>query len=117
MEEVLELRPAVAAFAQTMERQLRRHDATRGPAGWENDDARDLFAHQVEEICEVAALLGYSERELMDLVGYAFGHLPPEAFVDFSPDRVEEEEGDVGNMGMMVAAAFRWQAEGTDADA
>jgi len=103
MGELLELRPAVAAMAQVMEAQLRRHDATRGPAGWEEDDVLDLFAHLVEEVCEVGALLDVAEEEIVDLTRRACDNLPPEAY--HPTDEIEalrREGGDVCNMLMMI---------------
>lgn len=87
----MELRPEVQAFAEAMETQLRKHDATRGRAGWKQDSPADLFDHYVEECKEFEAIMDW------------WRNLPAGSLVLRSDaERLREEAADVANMLMMV---------------
>lgn len=72
-----ELRPEVLAFAQSMERKLRRHDAKRGTS-WKASDIDALMQHLEDEV-----------SELRGAIEAGCG--------------VADEAADVGNLAMMVA--------------
>ena len=80
----LALRPEVAAFAQAMESQLRKHDATRGKRGWQNDYPQPLMQRLRQEADELdtVLLLGLSPNK---------------------PAMALAEAADVANFAMMVA--------------
>lgn len=75
------VRPAVAAFAEAMEAQLRAND---GKGDWIRDSAIGLFEHMMEEVEEL--------REEIRL-----------PVVSRAVTRIQREAADVGNMAMMVA--------------
>jgi hypothetical protein len=54
MAKKLTLRPEVAAFAQLMERELRKNDH-KGTSGWKNDTVDDLLVRIFEETEELIA--------------------------------------------------------------
>jgi len=78
---MIELRREVRIFAEAMERQLRKHDTTRGTTGWKNDT--------------VASLMEHAEEEYGELVWAAAAERPAE--------EVLAEAADLANMAMMVA--------------
>lgn len=80
--ETLTLRLEVAAFAQAMEANLRKHDADRGRRGWAGDKPGPLLMRVYDEIDELA-------QEALKPT--------------FDVAKVLSEAADVGAMSMMVA--------------
>ncbi len=81
---IADCRPEVVKFAVLMEQQLRKHDDTRGPAGWKTDKPMRLFEHLEEEV-----------GELYDAV----------QDVPLDKEKIAKEGADAGNMVMMVVDA------------
>lgn len=80
--ESLEVRPAVAAFAQIMEEKLRKHDGDYGPEGWRAASLRRLQHLLQEELDELQRSLQNHDLLAVD---------------------VARECADVANFAMMIA--------------
>src|SRR5690349_21714437 len=66
-----DVRPEVAAFAEVVERQLRKNDEAKGERGWKGARPLALLAHLCEELYELVDLFGPDPTTLArDWVGW-----------------------------------------------
>ena len=87
------LRPQVMAFAHLMECNLRKHDADRGPHGWQDDGAEAL----VERLEDEATELDRAIQEAMQVAGKGSARSCLDVLA------VAKEAADVANFAMMIA--------------
>ena len=90
MSDAVKLRPELAAFAEQMERALRRKDDARGDS-WRGESYVWLFARLLDEAMELCAVIGKR----------------PEAH-----ERIEAEAVDVANFALFIASVAADRARG-----
>jgi hypothetical protein len=82
----IKLRPSVQAFAEAMEKRLRKHDNLKGPEGWVTSTNGGLMSALHEEVAELQ---------------YEIRHLPYKVSAR-NIRRLLKESIDVGNYAMMI---------------
>lgn len=97
----MNLRPALQEFAQKMERELQKHDATRGQMGWRDESPTWLLDRLHEELVELDMAMDSGtdeevEKETIDVANFAMmladviGLEHPQTPPEYVHDRVTE---------------------------